>query len=415
MNRDIWIHDCMYYVHSYVHVSTSAEYWMSINMEHKGHGPFSTIDRSFECEHEAFESSKVDSRMFPRQSRQPFTWEPEVFQCPRRDLEILEAPTSKQHTVLLLGNPSWSLMTRLQQTCKKQVAAANAPASQCTFRGWSACLRVDAMILKVSKKSKILYLVKVTCGDQWGAGIFSAQVMHYQQHDQKHHPNQQQHLYLHQHQRQHHHPNQQQHQHNLDRLWKLDRSFCFLYLPGQKKPHFGWWCMAQINTQRPSWVGIHTAIPFSLARESRPIDRCIFLGRRKGYCGIALVANPAYNGLIRLNGLMLVLEANPFQPERRWFLGFWNSVLQLPCIETAVDFATHLDPSLSWRFHSPADTITPFWGQRRWMLEHFSSGYLAFNGCQPANPAAESHEVWLYDHVCRNPRKGDVNGCVWPV
>ena len=75
-------------------------------MEHKGHGPFSTIDRSFECEHEAFESSKVDSRMFPRQSRQPFTWEPEVFQCPRRDLEILEAPTSKQHTVLLLGNPS---------------------------------------------------------------------------------------------------------------------------------------------------------------------------------------------------------------------------------------------------------------------------------------------------------------------
>ena len=231
--------------------------------------------------------------MFPRQSRQPFTWEPEVFQCPRRDLEILEAPTSKQHTVLLLGNPSWSLMTRLQQTCKKQVAAANAPASQCTFRGWSACLRVDAMILKVSKKSKILYLVKVTCGDQWGAGIFSAQVMHYQQHDQKHHPNQQQHLYLHQHQRQHHHPNQRQHQHNLDRLWKLDRSFCFLYLPGQKKPHFGWWCMAQINTQRPSWVGIHTAIPFSLARESRPIDRCIFLGRRKGYCGIALVANPA--------------------------------------------------------------------------------------------------------------------------
>ena len=57
---------------------------------------------------------------------------------------------------------------------------------------------------------------------------------------------------------------------------------------------------------------------------------------------------------------MLVLEANPFQPERRWFLGFWDSVLQLPCIETAVDFATHLDPSLSWRFHGQADTITPF-------------------------------------------------------
>ena len=104
---------------------------------------------------------------------------------------------------------------------------------------------------------------------------------------------------------------------------------------------------------------MHTAIPFSLARESRPIDRGIFLGRRKGYFGIASVANPAYNGLIRLNDLMLVLEPNPFQPERPWFLGFWDSVLQLPCIETAVDFATLLDPSL-WRFHGPADPITPF-------------------------------------------------------
>lgn len=31
---------------------------------------------------------------------------------------------------------------------------------------------------------------------------------------------------------------------------------------------------------------------------------------------------------------MLVLEASPFQLEQHWCVGFWDSVLQLPCIDS---------------------------------------------------------------------------------